>query len=147
MVLVSELALKLFIPLVIVFQFQRSLYNDPNRDPVPNIYKRKLKLKNLFLFGIKWWNGRIELKFNWDGAAGLGNVKFNVYNIHNNYSGSWAPLENLIDFVFCFEFSENFLGRGGWSWIKMKEHLTLWKPANTSMMWVTTKIKPWVGVL
>ena len=38
MVLVSELVLSLFIPLVIVFQFQRSLYYDPNRDPVANTY-------------------------------------------------------------------------------------------------------------
>ena len=38
MVLVSELVLNFFIPLVIVFQFWESLYYDPNRDPVPNIY-------------------------------------------------------------------------------------------------------------
>lgn len=49
---VSELVLSIFIPLawVIVFQLQRSLYNEPNRDKVPNIYKRKLENEKYFYF-------------------------------------------------------------------------------------------------
>lgn len=50
--LVPELVLNVFIllVLVIVFPFQRSLYHDPSKDKVPNIYKRKVEIEKSFSF-------------------------------------------------------------------------------------------------
>lgn len=139
------LVLNLFIPLmsVIVFQLWRSLYNDPNRDKVPNIYKGKRETGESF--DIEWWNARVELKFTQEGQEqqALGNIKFNVCNIPN-YSGSWTPLKSLNWFCVSFWTFREFLGQG---WMKLDKNERTPYIMKTSQHFNDVsnhKIKPWV---